>query len=102
MAVYHFSSLEGRDDRTAVQAQNEDTPWSSLTKLRSVIPTLQPGDKILFKSGEEFNGYIQLNKAGTADNPITFGSYGGESKPIITSLRTVSGWTNAGNGIWDV
>ena len=60
-ATYYFSSSEGNDSRTAAQAQNESTPWKSIDKLNSIIGSLSPGDRVLFKRGETFYGTIKMH-----------------------------------------
>ena len=42
-----------------------------------------PGDSILFKSGETFNGMFWIRGSGTHQNPIFIGSYGGLVRPIL-------------------
>ncbi len=90
---YYFSSLSGDDTRSASQAQNASTPWKSLNKLNSFFSSLQAGDAVLFKRGETFYGSISISKSGSSGAPIVLGAYGSGSKPIITTLVTLSGWT---------
>ncbi len=99
--TYYFSSASGSDSRTPAQAQNSATPWQSLNKLNSYFNSLQPGDMILFKSGETFYGNIVVTKSGTTSQPITFSSYGTGNKPVITGFTTLSSWVSIGNGIYE-
>src|SRR5690554_1943923 len=85
-ATYYFSSIEGNDARTAVQAQDPSTPWKTISKLNAVFSTLKPGDRILFKRGETFLGSINLIKSGASGNHLVIGAYGSGAKPVITSL----------------
>ncbi len=90
--TYYFSNNSGNDLRSSDQAQNPSTPWKTLNKLNSIFPSLHPGDAVLLKRGETFYGSITVSQSGTAKSPITIGSYGTGSKPVITSLVTLSGW----------
>jgi major membrane immunogen (membrane-anchored lipoprotein) len=100
-ATYHFSSTAGDDSRSAAQAQNESTPWRSIQKLNSIFQTLQPGDKILFKSGDVFHGEIVISRSGNPGAPIFFGSYGTGPKPIITGLTKIASWTSRGGNLYE-
>ena len=97
---YYFSSTDGDDSRSSAEAQNSSTPWKTISKLNSIISTLQPGDQILFKRGDFFYGSIIASKAGTSSQRITFSAYGSGAKPVITGLTQVTAWTNAGGSIW--
>jgi parallel beta-helix repeat protein len=97
---YYFSSTEGDDSRTSAEAQNSATPWKTISKLNSIISSLQPGDQILFKRGDIFYGSIVASKAGTSSQRIIFSAYGSGAKPIITGFTQVTSWTNAGGNIW--
>lgn len=96
-STYYFSNNTGNDDRTPRQAQNPSTPWKSLSKLNAYFSSLQPGDKVLLKRGEIFYGSITVNSSGIAGSPIMIGAYGTGSKPVITSLVTLSGWAAKDN-----
>ena len=98
---YYFSAVSGDDSRTAVQAKNPATPWKTLTKLNTVIPTLLPGDSVLLKRGDTFYGSIVVKKSGASGSPIVIGAYGSGNKPVITSLKTISDWVSKGNGIYE-
>src|SRR5690349_15698577 len=98
---YYFSSSEGDDSRSSLQAQNPSTPWNSLTKLNSWFPNLQPGDSVLFKREDVFYGSIVISKSGTSSSPIVLSSYGTGAKPIINGFNTVASWSYIGNGIYE-
>lgn len=97
--TYYFSSA-GNDSFSSIQAQNPASPWRSLAKLNSIFSTLQPGDSILFKRNEVFDGSIRVNNSGTASAKIYFGAFGTGAHPIITGFQSITGWTNYGSGIW--
>ncbi len=98
---YYLSSKEGDDSRTNIQAQNSSTPWKTLDKLNSFFVNILPGDSILFKCGDTFNGSLVVNKSGTSIKSIVLSSYGSGQKPIISGFSTLSGWASLGNNIYE-
>lgn len=98
---YFFSSSAGVDTRTAAEAQNPATPWKSISKLNSIFSTLLPGDSIIFKSGEVFDGSITVTKSGSVTSSIVFSSYGTGAKPVINGFTTITNWTAIGNGVYE-
>ncbi len=103
-ATYYFSSSSGNDSRSAAQAQNSSTPWKSISKLNSIMSTLQPGDQVLFKSGDTFyGGYSSINitVSGNSGNPITFGSYGSGNKPVINGFSYAMNWKQVRSNVWE-
>jgi len=85
-------------------------PWRTLAKVNSEMPSMSPGDSILFKRGDYFFGTMTMVRSGTAQNPIVFGAYGPETdwKPILFDRLTVwpedpglnSVWKDLGSHIW--
>lgn len=99
---YYFSSSTGSDSYSSTQAQNQATPWKTISKLNSFFSSLQPGDTVYFKRGEVFYGSIVATRSGTAALPIVFAAYGTKgSRPVLSGLTSVSGWTSLGNGIYE-
>jgi hypothetical protein len=122
---FYFSSSTGNDAYTAVQAQNQATPWQTLQKLqKSVISSAAiflPGDTICFKRGDVFangyaNGYASMQwvndggtyftaPSGTPSQPIVITNYGSTSLPLPNWLYPsatypVSTWkTREGRGV---
>jgi len=99
--TYYLSSSTGSDAYTISQAQNQSTPWKTISTLKLNMSNLRPGDKVLFKKGDTFLGNITITVSGTLGSPITFGSYGIGNKPIIDSRVTLTGWTSVGLNIWE-
>ncbi len=58
-----------------------NAPWQTLDKVNS--QSFSPGDSILFLSGQTWTGTLEISSSGTANKPITFGTYGSGGKPII-------------------
>lgn len=74
---------------TSSNASTEDgtitNPWKTIAALNIATIGMVPGDSVFFKSGELFNGSVQVNGSGNFNNPIVFTSYGAGPKPIITT-----------------
>jgi hypothetical protein len=98
---YYFSTSDGDDSRSFSEAQDPSTPWQSIDKLNSIFRFLQPGDQVLFKSGDTFYGSIVTAQSGTEESPIVLSSYGSGDKPIISGLIKLSVWNYKGNGIYE-
>ena len=77
-ATYYVDAQAG-SDRNSGTSQNK--AFKSLYKVTSKY--YQPGDKILFKSGQSFNGSLTIKGYGDAKNGITIGTYGGSAKAKI-------------------
>ena len=79
--------------------------WKTLAKVNAAIlaGTILAGDSILFKENYDYLGALQIFKSGTSGSPIVVSSYGRlNSKGNITGLKTLTQWTNAGGGIWNI
>lgn len=85
-ATVYYVSPTGSDNAAGTTPQ---TAWRTLAQVQSHAwsPGFAPGDQILFEGGAVFTGtlYIQPDRSGgTADNPITVGSYG-SGRATLTS-----------------
>lgn len=88
--TYYVSSSSGDDDNDGL---SEGSPFASVGKVNSLA--LQPGDSILFKCGDVWRADpLLLTQSGTADSPITFGSYPAEctEQPVLSGARAIAGW----------
>lgn len=59
-----------------------NSAWKSLSKVSSF--NFNPGDTILFRRGDTFQGVLRVDEWGWADKKITFSAYGTGNRPIIT------------------
>ncbi|WP_297086676.1 T9SS type A sorting domain-containing protein [uncultured Draconibacterium sp.] len=75
---YYLSSSEGDDSNDGTI----NNPWKSLDKISSAF--LFPGDSVLFKRGDRFDGHFVVNGSGNEEKPILITSYGEGDLPIIT------------------
>ena len=76
--TYYISFSSGSDNN---DGKSEDNAFKNLGKINSI--TYKPGDKIMFKSGDNWRGYFKILGSGEASNKIEIGSYGSGSKPKI-------------------
>jgi parallel beta-helix repeat protein len=92
-AKYYVSSTDGNDANSGTSTA---TPWKSLAKVNSF--SLQPGDEILFRRGDQWIGTITVNSSGNAGSHIVYGAYGEGDKPKIYGSEVITGWQlHAGN-----
>lgn len=80
--TYYISSSAGNN---ANNGTSPATPWKTVDKTQTWgdAHPYQPGDSILFKRGDTFDGQIRLGLNGTVGSPIVVGAYGSGAKPII-------------------
>ena len=77
-ATFYVSSSTGNNNNNGLSAQ---FPFNSLDKLNTM--SFLPGDSILFKSGDYFQGMLWIKGSGSFQQPIILDSYAGTVKPII-------------------
>ena len=91
--TYYVSSSQGNDSNTGT---SENSPYKSISKVNTL--NLNPGDKILFKRGDVWQGEIlNVKNSGISTNEIMIGNYGNGVKPILTLRQPISGWNNQSN-----
>lgn len=96
--IYYVSTTDGSDGYDGLSTA---TPFETIAKVNTL--DLQPGDQVLFKCGDIWQGeQLIISKSGTAANPITFSSYpaGCANKPILTGSLPITGWTDQGGNIY--
>jgi poly(3-hydroxybutyrate) depolymerase len=76
--TYYIDAVNGNDVNTG---RSSSLPWQTLTNVNSF--TFQPGDSILFRSGDAWTGQLKPKGSGTSSAPIVIGQYGGTMKPRI-------------------
>ena len=82
-AATYFVDATGGNDASSGTTTN--AAWQTLGKVNGI--TFSPGDRILFKAGEAWNGTTQLHPSGSGatNNPIVIDMYGSGPKPIINA-----------------
>lgn len=90
-ATYYVSST-GSDSNNGTTSS---TPWQTIARVNQANSLFDPGDMILFKSGETFRGRLQLsNRSG-----ITIGTYPiGAAPAVLKGSQTISFNPNDHNG----
>jgi len=86
----YFVSAGGDDDNNGL---SEAAPLATIDKVNSLA--LQPGDRVLFKCGDEWRATpLTITRSGSLGQPITFGSYpaGCANPPVLSGSRPISGW----------
>ena len=70
-------------------SSNSGTSPSQPTSFNKAISEANSGDYVLLKKGETWSSPLAIkNKQGTQGSPITIGTYGSGSKPIISGAAT--------------
>ncbi len=77
--TFYVDAALGNDAQNGLTAL---TAWKSLDKINATV--FEPGDSILFKSGQTWTGQLKPKGTGASDNPIKISLYGGSAKPIIS------------------
>jgi len=75
---YYIDAVGGNDNNTG---HSPEEAWKTLTNINNFV--FQPGDSILFRAGHEWTGYFSARGSGLPGQPIVFGKYGGENRPVI-------------------
>ncbi|OHX64650.1 T9SS type A sorting domain-containing protein [Flammeovirga pacifica] len=90
--IYYFSN-NGDDQNEGTK----DAPWKSLEKATSIAKLsnngglLQPGDQVLFKSGDTFEGQFLIACSGTEEAPIIISHYDEGELPILSGSGNLPG-----------
>lgn len=98
---YYFSSVNGDDiDHSG---DSPDSPWKSISKLQSIVNSLNAGDVVYFERGSEWDmSRIKIEGVnGTGSNYVVFKAYGTGAQPILSGKKTITGFSQSGN-IWTV
>ena len=93
-ATYYVATL-GDDSNEGTEA----LPWQT---LRKAAASVRPGDTVRIGSGNYFVGPTWIvNRAGTAENPITYQAYGdGEVRITCASVLPAASWTHVKGKIY--
>lgn len=75
---YYVDATDGNDDHTG---KMENAAWHTLEKVNGTL--FNPGDSILFKRGETWDGQLKIQSEGKANLFISIGDYGSGKKPEI-------------------
>lgn len=97
-----YVSESGNDTYTTTQAQNQSTPWKTLSKVQSNVAN---GDSVLFAKGSKFTGTLTLQ----SKSNVYFGVYGTGVDPLfwgtgatVGSLVILRGCSNVTFYGWNI
>lgn len=96
--TYYVDSQGGNDSNNGTSTS---TPWKSISKVNS--RSFSPGDKILFKRGSVWHGFLDPVGSGNASQRITYGAYGSGSLPVFdgsVEKSNYSDWSYHSPQIW--
>ena len=82
-ATYYISFSGGRNTNDGLTPA---TAWKSLDQIfvKSVSGSaFKPGDRVLLKRGDIWDGQVRLHAYGSETNPIVLSSYGSGPRPVI-------------------
>ncbi len=75
---YYVDAVSGRDSNSGLTTT---TAWKTLVKVNSFV--YEPGDRILFKTAQHFEGTLVISTSGTQAGSITYSTYGGKQPAVI-------------------
>ena len=82
-----YVAADGSDENDGL---TPETPFRTIDKINTL--KLIPGDKVLFKKGDTFQGALKPKGSGAEGAPIVIASYGeGNVKPILEAKGTWEG-----------
>jgi uncharacterized repeat protein (TIGR02059 family) len=91
----YYVSKDGNDSNSGL---SPELAWKTVGKVNSY--TFLPGDRILFRRGDEWREMLSVSNSGTSDSYITYSSYGTGAKPIFNGADVVKTWLNEGTNVW--
>ncbi len=93
-ATTYYVDAEGGDGSNG--GTSEGSPLATIDQANQL--DLDPGDRLLFKGGQSFDGNLQLDAedAGTVENPVVVGSYGEGRASLSAGTATGISIYNAG------
>jgi hypothetical protein len=83
--TYFIDAASGGDDRTG---RSPGTAWRSLDKVNET--TFGPGDRVLLRAGQSWQGQLWPKGSGQPGRPIVLGRYGRGAKPAVHGGGTVA------------
>src|SRR5262245_31070875 len=76
--TYYVDAVRGDD---AASGRHPGVAWRTLERVNQT--TFQPGDRILLRAGQSWQGQLWPKGSGVAGEPIIVDRYGGGAKPRI-------------------
>ncbi len=85
----YYVSSQGNDLNTGITLLD---PFRTIAHLNTL--SFNPGDSILFRSGDRFQGELVINNSGNNSNAIYIGAYGTGDMPELIGGDTLFNWNN--------
>lgn len=101
--TYYVDASIGRDGASGQRAEMDgaDGPLRSLQRVSNIL--MFPGDQVLFKCGQTFEGPLRIRSSDRAgEGQLKLGSYGpcnGNNRPVITGAHELVGAEALPNGL---
>jgi|GEM_PF-6950661 parallel beta-helix repeat protein len=89
--TFFVDAVNGNDNNAGM---SEGAAWRTLSKVSS--SGFGNGDVISLRRGQVHYGRLVVNASG-----LTFNAYGNGANPVVSGARELSGWTNAGGGVFE-
>ena len=96
LAAEYYISSSGDDSADGLSPATSFRTIDKVNELR-----LQPGDKLLFKSGDRFVGTLRVKSSGDKDNPVIVTSYGGDEQPVFSGSMAITGIKSLGGNLYE-
>ena len=91
LAKNYYISADGNDANDG----SKQHPWKTLAKVTAAAANdknggfIQPGDSILFRAGDVFQGQMRFFRSGNEENPIVISRYGVGDMPILSGSGNI-------------
>jgi hypothetical protein len=95
LSTTYYVSNGGDDAHTGT---SPTTAWRTIAMVNSI--SLQPGDRVLFQSGQSFGGSLKPKTGGTPASPIQFSTFGGTVRAVINSGKSDGALVYNLEGLW--
>ncbi len=86
-ATYYVDRANGSDQNSGTSMAEALQSVSGANRL-----SLQPGDEILFRAGQSYDGVLDLDTNGSSNAPISVGAWGSGAAPILFGLSLSADW----------
>ena len=85
--TFYVDSVAGHDTNSGT---SPGAPWQTVGRVMNELPSLGPGDAVLFKGRDVWTQQFDVNRAaGSAGHPIVFASYS-SGRPVLENSAGTS------------
>ena len=82
-ATYYVDAAFGDDH---ADGRSQTTAWRTLSRANGL--KMNPGDRLLLRCGQVYEGPWEITACGTAENRVEVGCYGEGHPPVVSGLDT--------------